>query len=104
MPDKPQFIGYHETSALPVKPGDMVRVPKGTLIRTTGPGDNIIISGKSQRVRVHHMLCGQGVPDGHPHIMALRDVTVVNPYVVWAGSGGYWHECDVNDVEWEDEA
>ena len=26
-------------------------------------------------------------------------IPVHNPTVVWPGTGGYWMECDINDVE-----
>ena len=37
-------------------------------------------------------------PGGNPG-NAYRPIPITNPRVVWAGTGGYWTEADINTVE-----
>lgn len=85
--------GYHD--ALPVKAGDVVLIRKGTRVKTVQQDERRSL--RTYRVCVHHTLCGQNHPAGHPrHDPAYP---VENPKVVWAGPGGRWSEADINDVE-----
>jgi hypothetical protein len=79
-----KLIGYQEE--LPVKRGDRVRIPKGTLIKTCTKG--VRLAGRTYVVTVNHTLCG--MVDGEK---------VVNPSVCWPGPSGYWSKADINDVE-----
>lgn len=82
-----RLIGYHDT--LPISKGQEVTIPKGTLVRTLTKGSRR--AGKTYKVRVHHTLCGMDSYHGKDPL---------NPEVVWAGPGGYWSYCDINDVRW----
>jgi hypothetical protein len=79
-----KFIGY--CPVIPFKRGDKVRIPKGTLVKTCTKG--VRITGRTYTITVDHVLHG-----------AEYDDTVHNPVVVWPGTGGYWSEADINDVE-----
>ncbi len=79
-----RYEGYHDTSALPLRPGMIVTIPKGTLVVTRNQPPRP--AGKTYKVKINHLMCGSS------------HVTVTNPRVVWAGTGGYWSEVDLNDV------
>lgn len=85
----PQYIGYHDDAALPVKPGDTVTILKGTPVRYRGA---TFAAGRTSKVKVHHLL--NGITDTHSD--HARRVNTRNPSVRWPGSGGYWSEVDVN--------
>jgi len=87
--DKPKLIGYQPV--LPIKRGDRVRIPKGTLVKTVYHG--VRLAGKTYTVKVDHTLNG----------MTDERYGTHNPTVRWAGPGGYWSEADFNDVEKIDE-
>lgn len=53
-----KLVGYHADADLPIKPGDYVVVPKGTIIKAMGPVKEKI-AGCSYKVQVHHLLNGQ---------------------------------------------
>lgn len=87
------YIGYHDLSDLPIKKGDKVRIPKGTEIRSMG-AKGTHKSGRAQTITVNHMCTGSTnrlFNDEAEHLS--------NPKVIWPGSGGYWSEADINDVE-----
>lgn len=122
-----KYEGFHTDSALPVKPGTKVRVPKGALLHSTHPqNDSWIENGKSRTVTVNHVLNGTSMVvyellyqrkrygDDEPMLRGVdwdevnrlmesnggnHMYPVKNPQVVWAGSGGYWVSADINDVE-----
>ncbi len=89
-----KFHGYHPKHELPIQRGDLVRIPKGTMVSRLGTGANIGVkpAGRSYTVRVAHILQGAEYDDGPD------GPTVINPKVVWAGTGGYWAEVDINDI------
>src|SRR4051812_33471047 len=89
--------GYHEDSALPVKRGDTVIIPKGTMIKTVGREPRP--AGKTYRIVVDHLLSGMNHPESDPR--HDRTYPVRNPTVVWPGPGGYWSEADINDIRLE---
>lgn len=89
----PTYCGYVEKQDLPIRPGMTVVIPKGVQVRSTGPGGTKL-SGTSRRVKVHHVANGS-VAHRTYHGEFVRPV---NPSVVWAGSGSYWHEADINSV------
>lgn len=89
-----KFMGYHLDSELPIKRGDTVTIPKGTLVRCNGETKP---AGRTYKIQVRSLGCGQNFyQDGN----AFRedDVPMVSPTVVWAGTGGYWAEADINDI------
>lgn len=90
-----KYEGYHPESELPIKRGDKVRVPKGTFIRTTHPQRENGPSKRTQTVTINHILNGTDEHKGYHGEWQYR----TNPSVVWAGTGGYWCEADINDVE-----
>jgi len=126
-----KYKGFHTDSAPPIKPGTKVRVPKGTMLRTTHPSkDGWYENGKTRTVTAHHVINGISTPvrellyqrdrygDDDPTLRGvdwdevkriMEDATMdtyqnkmyptVNPHVVWPGTGGYWVEADINDVE-----
>lgn len=88
-----KFFGYYDDDELPIKPGMMVTIRKGTIIHTTaqqGPK----IASRTYKVKVNHLL--NGVTRHRDH----RDdvVDFQNPRVRWVGTGGYWYDADINDV------
>lgn len=90
MTDAVRYEGYHSLDALPIKPHDYVWIPKGVFITTTHPHRGPSYDNPRRRkVCIHHLLPGatQGL------------IPTLNPRVVWVGQGGYWFNCDINDVE-----
>ena len=87
-----KYIGYFsDKSILPFKRGDIVTIPKGTRYHSMKDGE-YHIAGRTYKVKVDHILCGTDYMDHGKRI-------TVNPEISWAGSGGYWHRCDINDVK-----
>lgn len=83
-----------------VDQGQHVRIPKDVYVTSTRPkGDFITV--RAQVVKINHILPGiaRNVFARDPKGIDLG----VPPKVVWAGSGGYWCEVDVNDIEVEDD-
>lgn len=52
------YLGYHERSLLPIKNGQMVRVPAGTEVRSMHPKRKRYTLGRAQWVKVDHLLSG----------------------------------------------
>jgi len=89
-----RFMGYHRDSELPIKPGDVVTIKKGTLVRCNGETKP---AGRTYKVIVRSLGCGSNLcVEGN----AFRETTypITCPTVIWAGTGGYWAEADINDV------
>jgi hypothetical protein len=84
-----RYIGYCKDEEIPFKQGETVIIPKGVSIKSTHPTVKRKVAGTTRRVKINHILCGMNDYDGKPHS---------NPSVVWAGTGGYWHEVDINDI------
>ncbi len=82
-----RFVGY--CPELPIKKGDVVTIPKGTAIESTSPKGGKV-AGRTFKVRVTHVNTGSNP--------IARDDEPTNPVVEWAGSGGYWHRVDINDI------
>lgn len=74
----------------PVRPGDHITLPKGTIATSTNPrrrGPFAI--GRATHIRVHHVLPGWvDLWNDHRHGRGY----VVLPEIVWPGTGGYWTE------------
>jgi len=113
------YVGYQKD--LPIKPGDQVVIPKGTLVKTMHPGRASYVTARAQRVKVNHMMPGcswhysmigeREARDFGLNLDTLQELRrtdgvkymdsyhhVSNPAVVWAGTGGYWCEVDINLV------
>lgn len=114
-----KYVGYQKN--LPLGPGDVVVVPKGTLVKTFHPKRREYVTVRAQKVLVNHTLPGCSWNYGmigereardfglnFEALMELRRTDshkyhdsyhhVSNPTVVWAGTGGYWCEVDINVV------
>jgi hypothetical protein len=92
-----KFIGYHADESLPIKRGDVVTILKGTVIRTPHLAVKERVAGRTYKVRVHHVLNGVTISQ-HACSRGETPGPKRNPSVVWAGTGGYWCEVDINDV------
>lgn len=87
-----KYIGYHaDLNSLPVKKGDIVLIKKGTRYHSMKDGE-YHTAGKSYKVKVNHVLHGT-------QYMEKGEEIIKNSSVSWAGTGGYWHRADINDVE-----
>jgi mannose-6-phosphate isomerase-like protein (cupin superfamily) len=95
-----KYVGYHPIETLPIKRGDVVTVPKGAPVRTTDPHGKSRVVRRTHKVKVVTVSPGADyvqLRPGHPDANERDEVhVVVNPSVTWAGSGGYWHEVDIN--------
>ncbi len=90
-----RFVGPF--GSVPFKKGMSVKILPGATIKSTAP--NWPKEGKVLKrgyiVSVHRVSQGYILEPGY-----RRDgVSVVNPEVYWAGSGGYWRWVDANYVE-----
>lgn len=85
-----KYIGYHELSNLPYKSGDIVVIKKGILYRST-KDRNFHVAKRTYKIKINHLMSGVDYLDNGESV-------IQNPSVVWTGSGGYWHEADINDV------
>lgn len=92
MMSTPRFVGYHDPETLPIKPGQVVTIPKGTLVKTVYHAPRR--AGRTYKITVDHLLPGR---TDRP-FSADAPTHLENPKVCWAGTGGYWAECDLNDV------
>lgn len=121
-----RFEGYHTESSLPIKQGQKVVVPAGTLVRSMKPGVDPYLTKAQRTVTVRMLMPGQSVParlalgdkDYYKPLEAagydftalekLRDenyaafselfVPITNPSITWAGAGGYWCDADINAI------
>lgn len=91
-----KFEGYVEK--LPIHSGDTITIPKGTVVRQRGESKP---AKRTFKVKVHHVLNGY-TPDAAEQAYQARhgnpNAVGFNPKAIWAGSGGYWCEVDMNDV------
>lgn len=89
----PLYLGYHEEHQLDLNQGERVRIKKGTQLRSMDPQkEGFYEAGKTYTIEIDHFLCGQTIWSGDER-------ETINPKVCWAGSGNYWVEADINDVE-----
>lgn len=120
-----KYLGYHKDEDLPFKKGQEVWIPRGTVVRSTHPDLKEKILTRGQRVQIHHLLPGQTYPlsekeylrrhgrtdaDSFPEVTvtlhkgtdqeySYQGIATMNPAVCWPGTGGYWMEVDINDVQ-----
>lgn len=117
----PKYVGYHANHKHPFKRTQRVRIPKGTFVKTTNPKHcnpdtghfGGFILKKDVTVIVRSTGCGQNIPENtyqEDYKHSFPNAPIIdseygpvrathNPTVLWAGSGGYWHEVDVNLVQ-----
>lgn len=74
--------------------GQRVRVKKGARVFSTRPGANAsgTVSVRSQVITVREFY------EGYIDFSAVP-LKVVNPWVQWAGAGGYWRRTDLANIE-----
>jgi hypothetical protein len=75
-------------AALPVQAGDLVMIPKGVSVLSLNPS-----KGRYQTRRATSVTVNEVFP-GYRTNMEFKPATIR-----WAGSGGYWCECDLDDVQ-----
>jgi hypothetical protein len=84
-----------------VKKGDRVRICKGTPIWQNGKAK---IAGRTYTVTVHHIYPGCKLFETSyqskmaKHLAANSDTKYFPTTVSWAGSGGYWVDCNIEHV------
>lgn len=116
----PKLLGFHYHEQLPFKKGEKVKISKGTFVHSTNPKHKSNLGRhygsfylkRDLWVTIHHFGCGQSVEE-HDYLKDYKDIypdapiietqyglryATQNPSVIWAGSGGYWHEVDINEV------
>lgn len=75
---------------VPVRRGDTLTLPKGTIVHTTAPSRSRYALTRRQAVRVHAVVSGYvSEPSDDDGEFARR------PFITWIGSGGYWHDAQV---------
>ena len=89
--DKNQ-IECRDAKGLTIKNGDRIKVLKGSHIHGTFPGHEKVAK-RSYTVTVF------GADVGWNTISPHRDDVGRAPKVCWAGTGGYWHYTDADNVE-----
>ncbi len=122
-------VVYEGYCKVPFDRGQKVRIRKGAMVISTHPQKpDPYPLARSQVVTVHHIMPGQtydnltiterdidwlelkGYGEQLEELFRLREerdidgleefrIHTLNPRVVWTGSGGYWFEADVNDVD-----
>jgi hypothetical protein len=91
-----RYEGYYDNHDLPIRRGQFVTIRKGVTVKVLRLVDGAYrlvpkTAGRTYKVKVHHVINGgRTYYSGEP--------VLVNPSVCWAGSGGLWHEVDINDV------
>jgi hypothetical protein len=66
------LIGYHD--ALPVKQGDEIVIPAGTVVRSCNPSKSAYVTKRKQTVKVHHTMPGMSV---HPRLYQRAEVVAM---------------------------
>jgi hypothetical protein len=101
-----------------LKPGEMIVVPKGTIIHSCNPSRRQTTAGRSLNVKINHV-----VPDIWQAAYMLKDYQLeelgidpweIDPYyslirthdaeVHWVGSGSYWTWCAASAVKRKERA
>ena len=77
-------------SSVTIRAEKPIQIRSGSLILTTHPKGSVI-STQSQKIERFHR-----IDKGY---VSERERAVVNPKLVWAGTGGYWRWTDLNNVE-----
>lgn len=82
------------TASLHRPSGVKARIPKGTIISGTFPGDDKV-AGRTYVVDVRRVSSGY-LPDAYD-IGKGRNGRIAT--ITWVGSGDYWHDAPLEDVE-----
>ena len=72
----------------PLEKGTLVRIRKGTALRSTNPSKRKFVAGKDYVVKIHDSYAAYGDASEPRHAEVL-----------WAGAHGYWTYARVTDVE-----
>lgn len=91
----PKYLG--PCTELPMKKGDKVSIPKGTIIDTINYGKRA--AGRTYQVTLHDVY--PGVPahrDLHHGYNETRIVRPTEPQLLWPGTSGYWSTASLNEV------
>jgi len=68
--------------------GMTVKIPKGTYVsRPTHPKERNFVAGRTYSVTLHDVYTGY-----------VNREKVIQPHLLWAGTGGYWCEADPNII------
>lgn len=89
--EPPTFIGYVPEGVMPLKMGQTITIPKGTVVHHRGTSER---SKRDRKIKIHHFISGSNFHLNHAG--ELQKATT--PKVCWPGSGGYWSEVDLNDI------
>ena len=86
------MVSYQELcKELPIQPGDWVKIPAGTRIRTTHPKGPYTCS-RNYLVKVHNVYQGYDAND-------YLEFPARKAEVCWVGTGSYWFYADMDAVE-----
>lgn len=91
----PKYCGYMSDDSLPIKPGMMVTIVKGTIVKTVGREPKP--AGRTYKVKVDHILNGSDMYE-YGNSFRQEVIPMRNPLVRWAGPSGYWSEVDLNNI------
>jgi hypothetical protein len=91
----PKFLGCYREDDLPIKRGQEVIIPKGTMVKVVGKPAKP--AGRTYKITVAHVNSGNTF---YVKGSAFRKeyIRPTSPKVVWPGTGGYWAEADLNDI------
>jgi hypothetical protein len=94
-------IGYHETSELPFRRGDRVRVRAGAALHTTlpNPEKRVIVNKRARTIVVQDVHNGMSEHIGYGPNCENLWRHLDEPEVVWPGTGGYWYRAKMSDCE-----
>jgi hypothetical protein len=90
----PKFDSMTDLSTLPLRRGSEVIIKKGSKIHSMKDGNKV--AGTTYKVKVHSI--SQGVPAYFENGCSGEVHRPTSPKVIWAGTGGYWCEADLNEV------
>lgn len=76
-------------STPPIVKGSTVTIRKGSTVRSCNPSKEEYQLSRNQTVKVHKVVEGYPEHSGYP---------ARNDEIHWAGSGGYWHWTDVENI------
>lgn len=85
-----------EPAMNPFNAGDRVIIPKGTWVRRFFQ-KNHDTSRRRSVVTVSHVQAGYLDRGFQQRVYQPTTLVDVKPTITWAGSGGYWAECDLSE-------
>jgi hypothetical protein len=93
--EPPKFLGHYAEENLPIRRGQAVVIPKGTIVKVVGKDPKP--AGRTYSIKVDHVNSG-GILYVQGSAFRREYVRPTSPKVVWPGTGGYWAEADLNDL------